>query len=138
ELKADIGKLAEPLFDLSERFLRERGNFLPHGAVLTENGTVELVSLAPEGTASAPTILPQLHSALRSMAKERSILAVAVAENVKVTPEGKPATDAIKVLFEHQRGLTVALYLPFAKRFLRGFKLGSTFAVAASPEVKAW
>jgi hypothetical protein len=34
ELKSDIAALVEPLFDFSEKCLRERGNFLPHAAVL--------------------------------------------------------------------------------------------------------
>ncbi len=61
-----------------------------------------------------------------------------MAENVTITPQGKPSTQAVKVLFEHKRGLTTALYLPFNKRFLRGYSFGATFSVRASPEVNAW
>jgi hypothetical protein len=61
-----------------------------------------------------------------------------VAENVTVTLEGSASTQAIKVLFEHERGLTVALYLPFKKRFIRGFAFGETFSMLATPEVCAW
>ena len=38
DIKPDLGAIADPLIELSGRFLRERGNFLPHAAVLTEEG----------------------------------------------------------------------------------------------------
>jgi hypothetical protein len=139
-LKADIAALAEPLFEFSEKCLRQRGNFLPHGAILKQDGEIELVAAAPDGPDKTTSIevLPLLHAGLRSIAKEKQAVATAVAENVTVTPDGGQATQAIKVLFEHQRGLTTALYLPFSKRFLRGYTFGDTFSVLAPPEVNAW
>ena len=140
-LKGDIAALVEPLFDFSENCLRERGNFLPHAAVLTAEGVVELTAAAPDspdGLTNSVEVLPLLHGGLRAMAKEKALVAIAVAENVTVTPDGEPSTAAIKVLFEHQRGLTVAMYLPFSKRFLRGYVFGQAFTIAALPEVNAW
>lgn len=140
-LKADVAALAEPLFDLSERFLREQGNFLPHGAVLTKEGSVELVAAAPKDPdlpTNSTEVLPLLHAGLRSMVAEKQLVATAVAENVTVTPDGGAETQAVKVLIEHERGLAVALYLPFSKRFLRGYAFGQTFLVLAAPEVNAW
>ena len=139
-LKGDIAALAQPLFELSERFLRERGNFLPHGAILKGSGEIELVAAAPDGPdkTTSDKVLPLLHAGLRSIAREKQAVATAVAENVTVTPDGGQPTQAIKVLFEHQRGLTTALYLPFNKRFLRGYAFGDTFSVLAISEVNAW
>jgi hypothetical protein len=141
ELKPDMGAVANHLFDLSEVLLRKRGNFLPHGAVLTDEGEVKLVAAAPDGEkdeTNSVEVLPVLHEGLRAQVKEISCKAVAVAENVTVTLEGQRPTNAIKVLFEHRRGLTVALYLPFEKKFLRGYVFGSPFSNAAEPEVSAW
>ena len=45
---------------------------------------------------------------------------------------------AIKVLFEHQRGLTVALYTPFTKSIFRGYRFLSMISKIVKPEVKAW
>jgi hypothetical protein len=42
ELKPDVERLANPLFDASRRFVKKRGAFLPHGAVLTTEGEVRL------------------------------------------------------------------------------------------------
>jgi hypothetical protein len=141
ELQADVATLIEPLFEFSEQCLRKRGGFLPHAAILTEEGAVELTGAAPDGgggLATSAEVLPLLQGGLRAMAKIKQLTAVAVAENVTVTPNGEPSTAAVKVLFEHKRGLTVALYLPFRKRFLRGYVFGETFMVPAPPEVDAW
>jgi hypothetical protein len=141
ELKPDIGIIADQLFDLSETFLRKRGNFLPHAAVLTEEGEIRLVAAAPDTSndlTNSTEVLPMLHDGLRQQAKELHLKAIGVAENVTVTLEGQRPTKAIKVLFEHKRGLTVALYLPFEKKFLRGYVMGSPFSLQAAPEVNAW
>lgn len=141
ELKPDIGAVANQLFELSETFLRKQGNFLPHGAVLTEEGEIRLVAAAPDSPndlTNSTAVLPLLHAGLRQQAQERPLKAIGVAENVTVTLEGQRPTKAIKVLFEHKRGLTVALYLPFEKKFLRGYVTGSPFTLQATPEINAW
>lgn len=140
ELKGDIAAVANPLFDFSEKCLKERGNFLPHGAVLDANGKVGLVAASPDpnGPSNSTEVLPLLHEGLRAQAMERELVAIGVAENVTVTPQGQPSTEAIKVLFEHRRGLVVALYLPFKKKFLRGYSFGQAFTVVTTEEVNAW
>lgn len=142
KLKPEISMVAEKLFDISEALIRKNGNFFAHAAVLTESGTIELVAAAPPDSDDDETIatevLSLLHDGLRHQAKVDPIKAIGVAESVIVTQEGQRPTNAIKVLFEHKRGLTVALYLPFEEKFLRGFVFGSSFCVHAAPEVKAW
>lgn len=141
ELKPEIAATANPLFDLSVKFVTERGNFLPHGAVLTPSDEVKLVAAAPPGGSDrtdAAEVLPVLHDGLRSMARDTDCKALAVAESVTVTPQGERPTAAIKVLLEHRRGLCVALYLPYKKKLFGGYAFGSPFTVPASPEVLAW
>jgi len=141
EVKPDIEAVANPLFDLSEQCLRKRGNFLPHGAVLPKDGKVVLLAGAPDtgkDYTNSTEVLPVLHDGLRAQVKEKELVAVGVAENVTITPEGQPPTQAIKVLFEHKRGLVVALYMPFKKQFLRGYSFGEIFTVLAKGEVNAW
>jgi len=141
ELKPDIQAVAESLFEGSKAILNKLGNFLPHGAVLTEQGEVQLVSASPDtgrDLVNSTEVLPVLHDGLRRQSRGTLLKAIGVAENVTVTLEGKRPTQAIKVLFEHKRGLTVALYLPFRRRFLRGYTFGEVFSKAAPPEVKAW
>jgi hypothetical protein len=139
KLKGEVAAVVNPLFDFSEQCLKENGNFLPHGAYLDSNGKVGLFAAALEnGITNSTEVLPLLHEGLRAHAKEQELIAIGVAENVTVTPDGQPTTEAIKVLFEHRRGLVVALYLPFKKKFLRGYSFGQAFTVAATGEINAW
>jgi len=141
DLKPDVEAVAVPLFESSERLLRELGNFLPHGVLLTESGEVRHVSAVPDAATdqtSSIEVLPVLHNGLRQAARESSVRAVGVAENVTVTPEGGRPTKAIKVLLEHRQGLNVALYRPFKRRFFRGYSFGNPFSVLVQPEINAW
>jgi hypothetical protein len=108
--------------------------------VLITQIAVPIVTVAPENeTTNSTEVLPLLHEGLRASAQEKNdLVAIGVAENVTVTPDGQPSTEAIKVLLEHKRGLVVALYLPFKKKILRGYSFGQAFTVAASGEVNAW
>lgn len=139
EVKAGIEAVANPLFDFSEVRLKKRGNFLPHGAVLDSKGKVGLVAAAPDNDITDSTeVLPLLHESLRAEAKDNELVAIGVAENVTVTPNGQLPTEAIKVLFEHKRGLVVALYLPFKKKFMRSYSFGQAFTIVSAGEVNAW
>ncbi len=141
ELKPDLEAMAEPLFDVSEGLVRKQGGFLPHGAVLEADGRVTLMMVSGNDIDAAVTqaeILPLLHESLRARALERDLAAVAVCEDVTITPAGERPTKAVKVLIEHRRGLTVAFYLPWRRRLLRGCVFGSSFAVPAQPEVRPW
>lgn len=139
ELKGDVAAVANPLFDFSELCLEKRGDFLPHGAYLEANGKVGLVAAGPANDiTNSAEVLPLLHEGLRLSAKEKELVAIGVAENVTVTPEGQSSTEAIKVLFEHKRGLVVALYLPFKKKFMGGYSFGEPFTVHCAGEVNVW
>jgi hypothetical protein len=139
ELKPAMEAVAIPLFNFSKQCLRDRGGFLPHAAVLTAEGKVALVAAQTErDLTNSIEALPFLQGALRALVNEKGHTAVGIAENVNITLPGKSGTDAIKVLFEHKRGLTVALYVPFSKRFLRGYAFDHTISMLAKPEVNAW
>lgn len=140
ELKDQIEAVATPLIDFSERCLRARGNFGPHAAVLTAEGNVELFMAQQDGqdSANAAAMLPVLHEGLRLFAKEKALAALGVAESVTITFPGEPSTLAIKVLFEHRRGLTVSLYVPYETNAAQELVFSPMFSVLATPEVKAF
>ena len=141
ELKPEIEIVATPLFDLSKRLLRDRGNFLPHAVILNGLGKVTLVGAKTEhDLTTSAEVLPFLQGTLRALVVKGKggVAAVGIAENVNITIPGQSATDAIKVLFEHRRGLTVALYVPFGKKFLGGYVFGDMISMLATPEVNAW
>jgi hypothetical protein len=137
ELKEDLQALSSPLFGFAEHQVRKRGAFLPFGAALARSGEVTLHA-ASDGkeVASSTEILPILHEGLRSAAAANDSAAVAVCEWVKITPEGGEQTDAVKVLVEHERGLTIAFYVPCRRRVLFGWRFDAMFVKPAEPEVR--
>jgi hypothetical protein len=139
-VRPDLGALAGPLFELSEKRLRERGYFLPHAAVLTTEGRVALLDAmcsTPGGFANSDHILPMLRDGLRSMAGERDLKAIAIAEIVAAIPDGEQ-TRAIKVLIEHKLGLSLVLYLPVTQGDLGEYLFGKTVTLFTEPEINAW
>jgi len=141
ELKPDVERLANALFGASEVFVRKRGAFLPHGALLSTDGKVQLIMTGPDSpkdnVVSPIEVLPTLHQALRLEAVDEDALALAVCEDVRITGDNQRETRAIKVLIEHRRGLCTALYLPFRRKMF-GYSFGDVFAMPAEPEVNAW
>ena len=89
------------------------------------------------GVADSTHIMPLIRQGLRSMAHERPVTAIGVAETVTTTPDGQ-SQQAIKVLLEHHRGLTIALLLPFAQDTSGDIKLGSTLSMFVPPEINPW
>jgi len=139
ELKPSMEAISAPLFDLSKRFLKGQSDFLPHATVMTAAGKLQLVAAHGErDRTTAAEILPLLHGGLRAMAKQQSLDAIGIAESVSIAPAGEAPTQAIKVLFEHRLGLTVALYVPYSRKFLRGFIYQPMMSALAKPEVNAW
>lgn len=139
ELKEDIDTVTTPLVNFSKKCIKKRGAFLPHGAYLDAYGNVELVMAGPENDlTNAIEVLPLLHEALRAKTKVKSIVAFGVAEDVIISRKGELSTRATKILFEHKRGLVIAQYFPFKKKFFRGFSFDQSFWIDASGEVNAW
>ncbi len=139
-IRPDLVALAGPLAERSERLLRERGDFLPHAAVLNGEGKVTMIGAmcsTPKGFANAWHILPMLYDGLRAMSNEKDLRAVAVAECVQEIP-GIAKTRAIKVHVEHRRDFTIAFFMPFSQDAAGQYAFGNTLSVQAEPEVKVW
>lgn len=139
-VKGDLGALARPLFEKSEKLLRERGDFLPHAAVSSPDGKVSLLGamcITGDGYANSWHIRPMVHDGLRTMAGERDLLAIGVAERVDVVP-GAGSMPAIKVLLEHRCGLTMIFYLPYSSGESGEFRFGKMLPVFAESEVNVW
>jgi hypothetical protein len=118
ELKGDLQTVAEPLFEMACGQVEKRGAFLPFGSKLSPEGEVRLVAAAPnEDTTTSEVVFPLMIEALRESARYST--AIALAEWVKITPDGGKQTDAVKVHAQHQRGLSVAFYIPATKKLFR-------------------
>lgn len=137
ELQDDLQVLADPLFDFAGEQVAKRGAFLPFGAVLNSLGEVDLHGATGGADVESPAeVLPLLHEGLLDAAADA--LALAVCEWVSIQPDGGKTTDAIKVLVEHSRGLTVAFYLPMRKKLIGGWVADEMLVMPADPEVGAW
>jgi len=139
ELGNDVDRMIGPLFEFGEQQIRKRGQFLPYGATLFQSGEIGLqAGTSGEEFESTIEVLPVLHDALRARVKEGGIAAIAVCEWVNIVlTDGQP-TDAMKVLVEHERGLTVAFYVPCHKSFVGGWQFGEMFVQPAEPEIRPW
>ena len=140
ELKAEVVALADPLFEHCRQGLRARGAFLPHAAVLNAEGRITLMGAmtgSKDGFANGAQVLAMLHGGLRQLSREKVLVAVAVAQNYSGVRANQPM-QAIRVLFEHERGLAVALFLPFHKDQMGVYAFGESFVVPAAAELKLW
>ena len=138
ELKPDIEAISSLLFKVSKQIIDQQGAFLPHGAVLIGQRERALVgAMGKRDLTNSAEILPLLHGSLRALVKTKAAYAVGVAEDVIVKRPEEESTRAIKVLFEHRSGLTVALYEPFRKSLFK-FRYGEIFVIPARSEVNAW
>jgi hypothetical protein len=108
--------------------------------VLTPEGRVSLLGAmcnTKDGFANSWHILPMVHDGLRSMAGERDLLAVGVAERVDAIPGGG-AVHAVKVLLEHQRGLAIAFFMPIVRDDMDKIAFGKMVTLFTESEVNAW
>jgi hypothetical protein len=140
ELKTDVVAIADPLFEHSRKRLQASDDFLPHAALLNAEGKVVLIGAmtgSKHGQANATQIMPMLHGGIRQMSREKVLVAFGIAQNVTLT-RGDMPMQAIKVLLEHERGLTVALFLPFYKSAEGEYYYGESFVTPANPELNLW
>ena len=140
EVKADVVAVADPLFEHSRNRLQAKDDFLPHAAVLDADGKVVLMGAmtgSRDGQAHATHILPMLFNGVRQVSREKVLVAVGIAENVRLT-RGDMPMNAIKVQLEHERGLNVAMFLPFHKAESGEYYFGEAFVTPAVATLKLW
>ena len=137
ELKGDLQTVAKPLFELACGQVEKRGAFLPFGSKLSTEGEVSLVVAAQEEDATTGDVVyPLMIAALRESAWTSN--AIALAEWVKITPDGGKQTDAVKVHTQHKRGLSVAFYIPSTKKLFRSWQFGEMMVIPANPLLESW
>ena len=109
--------------------LSKHGGFHPFGAALTIAGEIGLRAAATDHEFPAPEALLELLSdGFRREAASGVLRACAACESVHITLPDGTSTDAIKMWTEHQLGGAITFYMPYRKRFLRGYEYGEIFA----------
>jgi hypothetical protein len=97
------------------QILRSRAEFLPMGSAMSPAG--EVIDIPGETAAGPQTevgIVAVLEERLRQGAKEGRYKATALAVHMRVTPQGKSATqDAIAYRWDHRDGYSAILVFPY-------------------------
>lgn len=129
EAKPDFQALVDAVLPFAQEQLSKHGGFHPFGAALSVAGEIGLRAAATDEERPAPEALLELLAAgFRKEAAGGALRACAACESVHITLPDGTSTDAIKIATEHQLGGAVTFYMPYRKRFLRGYEYGEIFA----------
>ena len=97
-------------------------------------GTVTAVAADPGSEHPAPeSVIELLEAGYRKQAASGTLRCAAIYESVTITRKTEGSTQAIKMSVEHSLGDSVAFYLPYSKRLLRGYQFGAMFATPRPP-----
>ena len=95
------------------------------------------VDLGDEHPASTD-VIDSLYEVLSRSAASGEIRAAGICADVRITPPGSgDQTDAIRASIEHAQSDPVEVFMPYAKKRMRGFEFGDLFAQAGTPRVFA-
>ena len=120
----------------AERMLREYGEFLPFGVVMTAKGETQHVG-AYDGREHPPSqdLITLMVDALRQEAEKGRYRAIAIFFDVKVQrPNDGKKVDAVQVGLEHLRGYCADVFFPYTLTSA-GPEFGDTFASSRSGTV---
>jgi len=132
---SDADDLLEVLIPFAKDQLRRRGGFIPFGASIANDGNLRLTMVGDGDDLDATEQLRIMRHGLREQAAESEIRASGVCWDAVVTTDGK-RTDAIGVHLEDNEG-SVEIYIPYSKRFLRGYEYGEMLGSDCAPQVFA-
>jgi hypothetical protein len=109
--------LMKRIVPIAERLLEQHGTFVPFGGALDREDKVDLAGGKSEDSyGSSREILETVIGQLKTYADDGSHTAVAMVLDVRVTPPGKKEeTDAIRAVLEHETGLNMEAFIPYAK-----------------------
>ena len=135
----EMDSLLNTLLPFAQQQLERHGEFFPFAASIDSTGAprmlaVDLGDEHPEST----DVIDSLYEALARSAAGGEIRAAGVCADVRVTAPGSAEqTDAIRTSIEHAEGDPVEVFMPYAKRRMRGFEFRDLFAQPGTPRVFA-
>jgi len=133
----EYNDLFDALLPFGQQMLNKHGEFLPYAAVVGSDGVVSLVAGDIGEERPDPTgLFDFLIAALRKQVEAEKSRAAGVCVNVSVLdPRSGRKGDAVRFLYEHRSGEAFEIYVPYRKRFLRGYQFEKPFAKAGEPQV---
>lgn len=137
QVQDDLNKLIGTAFGVAGEQLEEHGAFLPVGLVLTRDGELNLVAVAPneveggeESELDADAMIADLFEALTQQRDQNR--AAAVLCDIHLPDD---ATDAIHVMAEHSTGVGIGAVRPY-RQAPAGWEFGNPFLEAG--EITIW
>lgn len=131
----DSNTLLSAVLPFAQQMLAKHGEFFPFGATMNRDGKVALSASMP-ASENEQEVLAMLVSAHHQQAGEGAIRGSAICYNARVSMPGRSEKqDAICVQLEHESERCVQLFVPYQKRFLRGFSYGELFGSPLEPKV---
>jgi hypothetical protein len=116
--------------------LKKRGAFYPLSAYIKADGELTPFGIYDGNEHPAPTqMIADLSSLLRDLAKQGEVRAAAICYDGRVTFPGKEKQDAITALIEELAGKSMTVYLPYSKKFLRGYQFDELIAVESDSQI---
>jgi hypothetical protein len=127
----ELDALLDPLLNFAQEMLRTKGEFLPFGATMTNEGQVSLTAAdTGEERPESQVVIELLASGMRTQANAGHIRAAGICYDSRFTPGGGEKTDAIAVSLEHRQGDAALVMLPYSKGRFSGLKFGQLVAMA--------
>jgi hypothetical protein len=135
----EMDSLLDMLLPFAQQQLEKHSEFFPFAGSIDSSGALATVAvdLGEERPASTD-VIDSLYEALARSAASGEIRAAGICADVRITPPGSgDQTDAIRTSIEHAEGDPVEVYMPYAKRRMRGFQFGDLFAQPGTPRIFA-
>jgi hypothetical protein len=107
--------LLSSVIPFAEKMLTEHGEFYPFGATMKIDGSVALAA-ADDGTARpfSNPLIKMLRDGFVAQAKDGTIVASALAYDVRVIPPGATEKkDAVAVELDHREHYSVVVFFPY-------------------------
>ena len=108
--KSECEFLVGVLLPLAEKYIRKHGEFYPFGAVLLNNGTVEMLNTYDENVPfDSKLAIDSLINTYKKLASEEKIKASAIAWHSTMKKSNGENSDAIIVSLEHKNKYSVVV-----------------------------
>lgn len=127
----ELDALLNTLLLVVRRLLREQGEFLPFGAIMSSTGEVRVVGGKIEGDdhPGAQPLIDLLTDTFKKQAAKGQLRAVGMCYDVLTVPPGEDRKrDAVCCGLEHCLGETVDVCIPYVKGTNGDVQYGETFA----------
>jgi hypothetical protein len=129
----DLDALLNVLLPFAQEMLAKRGEFLPFGASMSQDGEIAMAAASLSDPQTPEQLLRTLEDGLRTRASASEIRAAGVCADVRIRhPDTDQVSDAIQARLEHAEGEAVDVLLPYRKKLFGRLTYGEPFAEPGS------